>query len=212
MMTRMRSRLAFLVALTLGSAGGVGVMLHLRTVGAQAMVAYSNAEFGISLTVPASWHATEGSFDIQWTAPDGPKLYLVRSDRLAAANAHNGCCRGVVMDATKTRVVSDSGVLPPPSAPTVTPLNMRDYAAGLVTRMAAAGGASFLGTRSVGGEEGALVAGLPDNGILNVTLFVKHRAVLFTISALGGTHLSADQDAAIASLSFVDSFLPTKSN
>jgi hypothetical protein len=56
----------------------------------------------------------------------------------------------------------------------------------------------------VGGEEAAVITGLPNNGIQSVAIFLKHRGILYSLTAMGDTQLSAEQEAAIASLQFID--------
>jgi hypothetical protein len=56
----------------------------------------------------------------------------------------------------------------------------------------------------VGGEEVAVITGLPNNGSQSVTIVLKHRGMLQSLTAMGHTRLSAEQEAAIASLQFID--------
>jgi len=214
MFKRVGPRLAILCALALGTAAGVAVKMHYTTAGAASAstVPYENADYGIKLLIPASWQVQRDAAELMFTAPDAPTLngaddnaphatlFIVRSDKLADATAKDGCCRRLVKDKATGRTLEDTA-LPPAPAPTVTSKTMPDYAAELVAQ---APGAHVVGTRSVGGEDAAVVTGLPNNGSLSVTIMLKHRGVLYGITAMGDTQLSADQEAAIASLQFID--------
>jgi hypothetical protein len=208
------SRLAILCALAVGTAAGVAVKLHDTTTGAATAltVPYENAEYGIKLTIPASWQAHQDAAELTFTAPDAPKLngsdgygprvtlFIGRSDKLAEPIAKDGCCRRLVIDKKTGRTLQDTP-LPPAPTPTVTSKAMPDYAAELAAQ---APGAHVVGTRSVGGEEAAVITGLPNNGIQSVAIFLKHRGILYSLTAMGDTQLSAEQEAAIASLQFID--------
>jgi hypothetical protein len=207
-------RLAILCALAVGTAAGVAVKLHDTTTGAATAVTvpYENADYGIKLMIPASWQAQQDAAELMFTAPDAPilngadgngpraTLFIVRSDKLAQATAKDGCCRRLVIDRKTGRTLQDTP-LPPAPTPTVTSRAIPDYAAELAAH---APGAHVVGTRSVGGEEAAVITGLPQNGIQSVTIVLKHRWILYSLTAMGHTQLSAEQEAAIASLQFMD--------
>jgi hypothetical protein len=190
------------------------VKLHYTTTGAASpsTVPYENPDYGIKMMIPASWQAHQDAAELTFTAPDAPPLngaevndpprvtlFIGRSDKLAEATAKDGCCRRLVIDRKTGRTLQDTP-LPPAPTPTVTSKAIPDYAAELAAQ---APGAHVVGTRSVGGDEAAVITGLPNNGIQSVTIVLKHRGILYSLTAMGDTQLSAEQEAAIASLQFI---------
>lgn len=172
---------------------------------------YNSQSSGLKLILPTSWSAVDTALGLQVASSTGatipadggsaPRLVLEidRSDLLAAAIAKDGCCRLVVKD-PKTGAVTTDQALPPAPAPTPTLLDAQSYASAAVAQAPA--GAHSLGTRAMAGETAAVVSGLPNNGIPSVTVFVKHNSVLYTITAMGASQLSAEQDAVISSIQF----------
>lgn len=207
-------RLAILCTLAVGTASGVAVKMHHITAGAAStsIVLYENADYGIKLMIPARWRVQQDAAELMFTAADAPTLngadgnaprailFIVRSDKLADATAKDGCCRRLVIDKATGRTLEDT-TLPPAPTPTVTSKTMPNYAADLAAQ---APGAYVIGTRVVGGEEAAVVIGLPNNDSPTVAIMLKHRGVLYGITTIGDTQLSAEQETAIASLQFID--------
>jgi hypothetical protein len=49
-----------------------------------------------------------------------------------------------------------------------------------------------------------VITGLPNNGSQSVVIMLKHRGILYSLTAMGDMQLSAKQETAIASLQCID--------